>query len=175
MELGHEASAQLMVSFKPTGDSVHILFLHTNLQLSSAINNYLCASFLAGKIKADGDDKIAIQTFISVFNRMALETIELSAQMKTAAQDAEDGKQGMSLSMADGVAKILQGRKEVGTDLQNVIVLIIYLTYDASDKTAKVVDTLSMSARERSDLLKRATALASRHPCRRVCKERAAD
>jgi hypothetical protein len=95
---------------------------------------------------------------------MALETIQLRTQMKAAAQDAENGKQGMSVSMADAVAKILQDRKDVGSDLQNVIVLITYLTYDATNETAKVVDTLSMSAKERADLLKRATALASSTP-----------
>ena len=168
MELGHDASAETLASLRaPSSDSVGGALLHVNMQLSSALNNYLCASFLTGKIKTGGvgsDDETAIRAFISVFNRMALETIQLRVQMKAAAQEAQNGQQGMSVSMAEGISKILEDRKDVGTDLQNSILLTALITVDTSDKTATKTDTLSMSAIERADLLKEVTTLASSTP-----------
>lgn len=95
---------------------------------------------------------------------MALETIQLRVQMKAAAQEAQNGQQGMSVSMAEGISKILEDRKDVGTDLQNSILLTALITVDTSDKTATKTDTLSMSAIERADLLKDVTTLASSTP-----------
>jgi hypothetical protein len=124
MELGHDVSAQLMTSLKPPSSSDSVgtaLLLHTNVQLCRALNRYLCASFLTGRIKTGGagsNDKTAIETFNSVFNRMALETIPLRAQMKAAAQEAQNGEQGMSVSMTEGISKTLEDRKNAGTDLQ---------------------------------------------------------
>jgi hypothetical protein len=78
MELGHDASAETLASLRaPSSDSVGGALLHVNMQLSSALNNYLCASFLTGKIKTGGvgsDDETAIRAFISVFNRIASST-----------------------------------------------------------------------------------------------------
>jgi hypothetical protein len=166
MEFGHDGSAQLLSALRApsSSNSVGAAWLHINMQLSSALNNYLCASFLTGKIKTGSSDELAIHTFISVFNRMALETIQLRAQMKAAAQEADNGQQGMSVSLADGVSKTLQERKEVGTDLQNAILLTALMTVDTSDKTATKTDTLSMTAKERTDLLKQVTTLASVTP-----------
>lgn len=67
----------------------------------------------------------------------------------------------MSVAMAEGLSKILEDRKDAGTDLQNAIVLTAFLTVDTSDKAAAKADTLSMSATERADLLKEVTTLAS--------------
>ena len=169
MELGHDASAQWMTALSPSSsdDSVGGALLHLNMQLSSALNNYLCASFLAGKITTGGvgsSEKTAIRTFISVFNRMALETIQLRAHMKAVAQESQNGQQGMSVSEAEGLSKILEDRKDAGTDLQDAILLTTFMTFDTSDKTAAKVDTLSMSAIERADLLKEVTTLASATP-----------
>jgi len=168
MELGHDASALMMTALRiPSSDSVGGALLQINMQLSSAVNKYLCASFLTGKIKtgeADSSDSTAVSTFISVFNRMALETIQLRSQMKAMAQDTENGQQGMSVSVADGFSKTLQDRKEAGGDLQNAILLTALLTVDGSDKTATKTDTLSMSTAERADLLKQVTALGSATP-----------
>jgi hypothetical protein len=169
MEFGHDGSAQLLTALRApsSSNSVGAAWLHINMELSSALNKYLCASFLTSKIKtgeAGSNDEIAIHTFISVFNRLALETIQLRAQMKAAAQEADNGQQGMSVSMADAFSKTLQDRKDVGTDLQNAIVLTALITVDTSDKTATTTDTLSMTAKERADLLKQVTALASAAP-----------
>lgn len=167
MELGHDASAQWMSSLSPSSSDVGAALLHLNMQLSSALNNYLCASFLTGKMNTGepgSSEEIAVHTLTSVFNRMALETIQLRSQMKAAAQQSESGKQGLSVSTADELSKILQDRKDAGTDLQNVMMIVALMTVDTSDKTATKTDTVSMSAKERIDLLKRATALASATP-----------
>jgi hypothetical protein len=168
MELGHNASAQWLASLRPSSsDSVGAALLHVNMQLSSALNNYLCASFLTGKMntgEAGSSEEIMVRTLTSVFNRMALETIQLRVQMKAAAQGAENGQQGLSVSTADELSKTLQDRKDAGTDLQNAIMLAAFMTVDTSDKTATKTDMVSMSAKERADLLKRVTALASAAP-----------
>lgn len=75
MELGHEGSVEMLSALSSTSSSSSVgeEFLHINIQLSSASNKYLCASFLTGRIKTggvDSYDETAVRTFITVFNRM---------------------------------------------------------------------------------------------------------
>lgn len=170
IELGHTASGQWLdaLHVSSTDSTVGASFLHTNIELSDAVNGYLCASFLSGKIergKAGSSNEMAVKTLISVYNLMALETIQFRAQLETVAQQSEKGStQPLSVSTADKITKILQARKDVGGDFQNALVVFALLAVDNSDPNAKTTEMLSMSEDERADLLKQATALSSATP-----------
>lgn len=167
MELGHRASEQLVTALRPSSseNNVGAAFMYTSIQLSSATNEYFCASFLTGRIKvSDGENRkaqeVLVRTLITVFNRMALESIQLRSHMKAATKSAESGENGMSVALADKVSATLQDRKDVGTDFDNVITMSTMLSLDASDKNAAKVDFLNMSCTERSALLRQFSALA---------------
>lgn len=172
MEIGHHAS-QLLMSALSTRDNssatVGAAWLHIAPQFASAENGYLCASFLAGRITtADAHDadpeSVMIHTLISVFNRMALQTVMLRSQMQTVAEAAESGQDPMPVAVANRISSTLQDRKEAGDDFQNVINLSALMTVDTDDPTATKADTLNISYGERKDLLQQVTGLAESTP-----------
>ncbi|HEY0796482.1 MAG TPA: hypothetical protein VGD64_11935 [Acidisarcina sp.] len=170
MKIGHRATEQQTASFSPTSaTTIGAQVLHSNLQMSTAVNGYLCASFLTGRIKntdagnkdVEATEDTAIHTLITVFNRLAMEAVQLRSEMTSAAENAEKGQNAMSVSFADKLASILQDRKDVATDLDNVVSMTALLAVDISDQTAAKTDTLKMSSSERQDLLRQVTVLAS--------------
>jgi hypothetical protein len=171
LELGHRASKELGSAFSArSGSSVGDQLLQINMQMSSSLNGYLCASFLAGTIQVSATalekeaEATANRTLITVFNRLALETIQIRAQMKIAAEETEKGKQGLSIPVADRISSILQDRKAVGTDLNDLVTLSAMLAVDASDPTAQKTDAVSMTCKEREDLMHQITILANATP-----------
>jgi hypothetical protein len=119
--LGHEASQKLELALGQhgaAGTSVMHEMIQTMTGLNDAENMYLCASFVIGQGPDSEMERTQREAFVSIYNRMALETWRLE---NTLTMHAAAGAKGDAARSADSAAAILEDRRKTDTDLVETV------------------------------------------------------